>query len=82
MSSVAYGGKHNASLNRNCVCNNLYHFTNIHCHDLSSGNQSQAMMKLNPKIKEAGRYLDLPVIDHLNISGDDGYYSFADEGLL
>jgi hypothetical protein len=25
------------------------------------------------KIKEAGRYLDLPVIDHLIITGEDSY---------
>ena len=37
---------------------------------------------LTKKIKEAGKYLDLPVIDHIIISGEDGYYSFADEGLL
>lgn len=56
----------------------------ILCHNHPSGNliPSQADQVLTQKIKEAGKYLDLPVIDHLIISGEDGYYSFADEGLL
>jgi DNA repair protein RadC len=56
----------------------------ILCHNHPSGSlkPSQADEALTTKIKEAGRYLDLPVIDHLIISGEDSYYSFADEGLL
>ena len=56
----------------------------ILCHNHPSGSlkPSQADEALTRKIKEAGRYLDLPVIDHLIISGEDNYYSFADEGLL
>lgn len=56
----------------------------ILCHNHPSGNlkPSQADEALTQKIKEAGRYLDLPVVDHLIISGEDYYYSFADEGLL
>jgi DNA repair protein RadC len=30
---------------------------------------------------EFGRYIDLPVLDHI-IFTDNGYYSFADEGKL
>jgi len=33
------------------------------------------------KLKEAGNFLDLPILDHL-IYSDQGYYSFADEGML
>jgi DNA repair protein RadC len=56
----------------------------ILCHNHPSGNTkpSKADEQLTQKIKEAGKYLDLPVIDHLIITSDDGYYSFADEGLL
>jgi len=56
----------------------------ILCHNHPSGSlkPSQADEALTRKIKEAGRYLDLPVIDHLIISGENNYYSFADEGLL
>ncbi len=31
--------------------------------------------------KEAAKYFDIKVLDHLIVS-DDGYYSFADEGIL
>jgi len=56
----------------------------ILCHNHPSGSlkPSQADEALTRKIKEAGRYLDLPVIDHLIIAGENNYYSFADEGLL
>jgi len=56
----------------------------ILCHNHPSGNLKprRADEELTQKIKEAGRYLDLPVIDHIILSGEDEYYSFADEGLL
>lgn len=56
----------------------------ILCHNHPSGNTtpSKADEQLTQKIKEAGKYLDLPVIDHIILSADDTYYSFADEGLL
>ncbi len=55
----------------------------ILCHNHPSGNvkPSTADEQLTRKIKEAGKYLDLPVIDHLIIT-NESYYSFADEGLL
>jgi len=33
------------------------------------------------KCKEAGRFLDLPVMDHIIVT-KDSYFSFADEGLI
>jgi DNA repair protein RadC len=33
------------------------------------------------KLEKAGAGVDLPVLDHLIVSSE-GYYSFADEGLL
>lgn len=55
----------------------------ILCHNHPSGNltPSDADIKLTRKMKEAGTFLELPVLDHL-IIGDEKYYSFADEGLL
>lgn len=52
-------------------------------HNHPSGNltPSQADKDLTRKLKEAGRVLDLPVLDHL-IFTDSSYYSFADEGIL
>jgi DNA repair protein RadC len=36
---------------------------------------------LTQKIKTAARYLDILMMDHLIVS-EEGYYSFADGGLL
>jgi DNA repair protein RadC len=41
-------------------------------------NEDIAMTKL---IVEAGKILKIDVVDHLIVSGE-GYYSFADEGVL
>jgi DNA repair protein RadC len=55
----------------------------ILCHNHPSGSlkPSRADEELTYKIKEAAKYFDIKVLDHL-IVGDDGYYSFADEGIL
>jgi DNA repair protein RadC len=55
----------------------------ILCHNHPSGSlkPSRADEELTLKIKEAAKYFDIKVLDHLIVS-DDGYYSFADEGLL
>lgn len=55
----------------------------ILCHNHPSGSlkPSRADEELTLKIKEAAKYFDIKVLDHL-IVGDDGYYSFADEGIL
>ena len=53
------------------------------CHNHPSGSlkPSRADEELTIKIKEAAKYFDIRVLDHLIVS-DGGYYSFADEGLL
>ena len=55
----------------------------ILCHNHPSGSlkPSRADEELTHKIKEAAKYFDIKVLDHLIVS-DDGYYSFADEGIL
>jgi DNA repair protein RadC len=55
----------------------------ILCHNHPSGSlkPSRADEELTKKIKEAARYLDIAVMDHIIVS-EDGYFSFADEGLL
>ncbi|GAB3955321.1 DNA repair protein RadC [Spirosoma harenae] len=52
-------------------------------HNHPSGNliPSQADKDLTRKLKDAGRILDIPILDHL-IFTDKAYYSFADEGIL
>jgi DNA repair protein RadC len=53
------------------------------CHNHPSGNRmpSEADKVMTLKIKQAAAYLDIRVLDHIIVS-DDGYFSFADEGLL
>ncbi len=55
----------------------------ILCHNHPSGSlrPSRADESLTIKIREASRYLDIAVLDHIIVS-ERGYYSFADEGLL
>ena len=52
-------------------------------HNPPSGNRnpSAADIQLTKKLKEAGNFLDLPILDHL-IFAESGYFSFADEGML
>ncbi|MGV3556752.1 RadC family protein [Larkinella arboricola] len=53
----------------------------IHNHPSGNLTASQADKDLTRKLKEAGRLLDIPVLDHL-IFTDRSYLSFADEGML
>lgn len=55
----------------------------ILAHNHPSGNlkPSQADLDLTNKLRSAGQFLDIPVLDHLIIS-DKGFLSFTDEGLL
>jgi DNA repair protein RadC len=55
----------------------------ILCHNHPSGSlrPSRQDEELTQKIKEAARWLDLKVLDHIIVS-DAGYFSFADEGIL
>ena len=55
----------------------------ILCHNHPSGNlkPSKADELLTQKIKNAAAFLDIQVMDHIIVS-EEGYYSFADEGLM
>lgn len=55
----------------------------ILCHNHPSGSlkPSLADQDLTYRIKEAARFLDISVMDHIIVS-EYGYYSFADEGKL
>lgn len=52
-------------------------------HNHPSGNlkPSRADEQLTQKIKFAASYFDIRVLDHIIVS-DEGYYSFAEEGLI
>lgn len=53
------------------------------CHNHPSGNlkPSHADQVLTDKIKQAAELVDIKVIDHIIVS-DEGFYSFAEEGLI
>jgi DNA repair protein RadC len=55
----------------------------ILCHNHPSGSlkPSKADEELTYKIKEAAKYFDIKVLDHIIVS-EEGYFSFADEGIL
>jgi DNA repair protein RadC len=55
----------------------------IVAHNHPSGNPkpSESDITLTKKIKEAGKLLDISLLDHLIIARDK-YFSFADEGLI
>lgn len=52
-----------------------------HNHPSGSLKPSRADEDLTVKIKEAARWLDIQVLDHIIITAE-GHYSFADEGLI
>ncbi len=55
----------------------------IIAHNHPSGNlkPSKADISITSKLIQAGRTLEIPVIDHI-IFSDNGFYSFADEALI
>lgn len=55
----------------------------ILAHNHPSGNlkPSQSDIAITKRLFEAGHLLDIPVVDHLILS-EDGYLSFAEEGLI
>jgi DNA repair protein RadC len=56
----------------------------IVCHNHPSGNltPSESDSRITQKIKEAGNIMDIQLLDHLVITSEKDYYSFADRGRL
>lgn len=52
-----------------------------HNHPSGNLNPSQADMSLTRDLVAAGKFLHIPVLDHIIVTSES-YYSFADEGLL
>ncbi|MBN1117837.1 MAG: DNA repair protein RadC [Bacteroidales bacterium] len=55
----------------------------IICHNHPSGNltPSEQDKEITQKVKEASKFFDIKLLDHIIIAGNK-YYSFADEGLV
>jgi DNA repair protein RadC len=52
-----------------------------HNHPSGELRPSRADEQLTAKMREAGKFLDIKLLDHVIISSE-GYFSFADEGVL
>jgi len=53
----------------------------VHNHPSGNLKPSQADLQMTQKMKEAGKFLEIPVLDHV-IFTDNGFYSFVDEGAF
>ena len=52
-----------------------------HCHPSGNLKPSEADISLTNRLKNGGALLEISVLDHLIIT-EDGYYSFADQGMM
>lgn len=52
-----------------------------HNHPTGYLKPSAADLKLTRKLVRGGKFLDITILDHIIVSSD-GYFSFADEGLI
>jgi len=53
----------------------------VHNHPSGNLSPSQSDIDLTKKLKEAGKVMEIQLLDHLIIAGNK-YYSFADEGII
>lgn len=53
-----------------------------HNHPSGNLNPSESDSKITQKIREAGNLMDIQLLDHIIVTADDEYYSFADNGLI
>lgn len=53
----------------------------VHNHPSGNRTASQSDIDLTKKLKEAGKFLEIQLLDHLIICGPK-YFSFADEGMM
>ena len=53
-----------------------------HNHPSGTLNPSEADKSITRKIKRAGEFLDIKVLDHIILTPSGKYFSFADEGIL
>jgi DNA repair protein RadC len=52
-----------------------------HNHPSGALKPSESDIRMTKQIREFGKMVDLPILDHL-IMTSEGYYSFADEGMI
>ena len=61
---------------------NSHGFIASHNHPSGSLLPSNSDLQITKQIKEAGKIMDINLFDHIIVSPDRKYYSFADEGLI
>ena len=54
----------------------------VHNHPSGTLTPSEADKNLTQKIKKAGALFDITILDHLILTPNGNYYSFADNGIL
>ena len=54
----------------------------IHNHPSSDIQPSVEDKQITIRLLEVGKLLDIPVLDHVIITGDGSYFSFKEEGLV
>ena len=60
---------------------NAHSFILVHNHPSRNLMPSKSDISTTEKLKNAGIFLEIPILDHLIITRDN-YYSFADEGFV
>jgi DNA repair protein RadC len=53
-----------------------------HNHPSGNLNPSESDLKLTQKIINAGKLFDIKTLDHIILTPENNYFSFADEGLI
>lgn len=53
----------------------------VHNHPSGNPKPSEADRRLTDNLKQAGAFLDLPILDHVIVAREQ-YFSFADDGLM
>ena len=53
-----------------------------HNHPSGNLNPSESDTRLTQKLREAGTLMDIQLLDHIIVTSEGDYYSFADQGTL
>jgi len=61
---------------------NSSHFILAHNHPSGNLQASEADINITRKLKDGATILNLNLLDHLIVSPDETYFSFADQGLI
>jgi len=66
---------------KNCLLHNANHLIVAHNHPSGNKKPSEADKSLTVRLKESAALMDIKLVDHLIIAGNE-YLSMADEGFM